>query len=135
MFKNKIYKYYFYEFINIFVLISLSLSILIWMTQAARLLELITEYGNSVPIYIKYVLFMYPKILDNIFLITPFESLSLFTLCIILAFSACFVFIFKDSAILLVICCPDIGMLALKRIVPFECTTIQAFVAPMSIIL
>jgi len=67
MFKNKIFNYFFLEFFKIFLLITLSLSILIWMTQAARLLELITEYGNPISVYIKYILSIYPKILRNIF--------------------------------------------------------------------
>ena len=69
MIKHKIFKYFFLEFVKIFLLISLSLSILIWMTQAARLLELITEYGNPVSIYLKYILLNYPKIYENIFIL------------------------------------------------------------------
>jgi lipopolysaccharide export system permease protein len=69
MVKHKIFKYFFLEFIKLFLLISLSLSILIWMTQAARLLELVTEFGNPVSIYIKYILFIYPKVYENIFLL------------------------------------------------------------------
>jgi lipopolysaccharide export system permease protein len=70
MIKNKIFKYFFSEYIKLFLIISLSFSILIWMTQAARLLDLITEYGNSVEIYIGYLITIYPKILDNIFLLS-----------------------------------------------------------------
>ena len=69
MIKHKIFKYFFLEFIKIFLLISLSLSILIWMTQAARLLELITEFGNPISIYIKYILLIYPKIYESIFIL------------------------------------------------------------------
>ena len=47
----------------------ISFSLLIWFTQAARLLELITEFGNPVSVYFKYLLFSYPKILQNTFLI------------------------------------------------------------------
>jgi len=68
MFKNKIFKHFFLEYFKIFLVVTLSLSILIWVTQAARLLELITEYGNPPKIYIKYILLGYPKVLDNIFL-------------------------------------------------------------------
>jgi len=70
MFKNKIFKYFFIEFIKFFLIISLSLSFLVWITQAARLLELITEYGNPVNIYIKFLLFSFPKIFNNIFLLS-----------------------------------------------------------------
>ena len=69
MVKHKIFKYFFLEFVKLFLLISLSLSILIWMTQAARLLDLITEFGNPISIYIKYILLIYPKVYENIFLL------------------------------------------------------------------
>lgn len=69
MLKNKIFQYFFIEFFKIFLLISLSFSLLIWFTQAARLLELITEFGNPVSVYFKYLLFSYPKILQNTFLL------------------------------------------------------------------
>ena len=70
MIKNKIFKHFLLEFIKIFLLISVSLSILIWMTQAARLLELVTGYGNSVETYIKYLFYIYPKIFDNIYILS-----------------------------------------------------------------
>ena len=69
MVKNKIFQYFFLEFFKIFILVSLSLSVLIWMTQAARLLELITEFGNPVEIYVKYLVLSYAKILDNTILL------------------------------------------------------------------
>lgn len=70
MIKNKIFKHFFVEFFKIFVLITASLSILIWITQAARLLELVTEYGNSLETYSKYLIYIYPKTLDNILLLS-----------------------------------------------------------------
>lgn len=70
MIKNKIYKYFFIEFFTIFLIVIFSLSILIWLTQAARLLDLITQFGNSFEVYIKYLLFNYPKILDNVFILS-----------------------------------------------------------------
>src|SRR6056300_1038862 len=69
MVKHKIFKYFLLEFVKFFLLISLSLSILIWMTQAARLLELITEFGNPVSVYIKYVLLIFPKVYEGIFIL------------------------------------------------------------------
>ena len=69
MVKHKIFKYFFLEFVKLFLLISLSLSILIWMTQAARLLELVTEFGNPISVYLKFVFYSYAKILDNIFIL------------------------------------------------------------------
>jgi len=68
MVKNKIFNYFYLEFLKVFLLITLSLSILIWITQAARLLDLVTEFGNPILTYIKYLLYIYPKILDNVFI-------------------------------------------------------------------
>ncbi|MCI5054191.1 MAG: LptF/LptG family permease [Pelagibacteraceae bacterium] len=70
MVKNKIFTYIILEYFKIFLIISLSFSLLIWMTQAARLLELITEFGNSISVYSLYLFFNYPKILNNIYLLS-----------------------------------------------------------------
>lgn len=78
MVKNKIFRYIFLEYLKLFLLITFSLSILIWMTQAAKLLELITELGNPISVYGKYLIFNYPKILNNIFLLS--FTISLFFL-------------------------------------------------------
>ena len=69
MIKNKIFQYFSIEFFKIFFLISLSFSLLIWFTQAARLLELVTDFGNPVDVYFKYMIFSYPKIYQNTFLL------------------------------------------------------------------
>lgn len=80
--KHKIYKYFLLEFFKLFLLISGSLSILLWMSQATRLLELVTEYGNSLTIYLQYTLLIFPKTfkntLDLSFLITLFFLFSKF---------------------------------------------------------
>lgn len=69
MIKNKISNFFFLEYVKIFSITLLSLSLLIWMMQAARLLELVTEYGNPIKVYSIYMILNYPKIIDNIFLI------------------------------------------------------------------
>ena len=70
MLKNKIFKYFLSEFFLVFLTVSALFSILIWMTQAARLLELITEYGNPISVYLKYILLRFPKIYEDTFLIS-----------------------------------------------------------------
>ncbi len=69
MIKNKLFKYFFIEFLKIFLIISFSFSILIWISQASRLLDLITEYGNSITVYTQYVLLIFPKVYENTFLL------------------------------------------------------------------
>lgn len=61
MFKNKINSYFFIEFFKTFLLVLVSLSLLIWITQAAKYLELITELGNSIKVYFHFILFLFPK--------------------------------------------------------------------------
>ena len=75
MVKHKIFKYFFLEFFKFFLITSLSLSLLIWLTQTARLLDLVTELGNPISIYLKYIVLIFPKIFENIFLISFIISL------------------------------------------------------------
>lgn len=80
MIKNKIFKYFFLEFLKLFILISLSLSLIIWISQATRLLELVTEYGNPVSVYLQYTILSYPKILNNLIILTfPITMFFLFS--------------------------------------------------------
>ena len=79
MIKNKIFKYFFLEFLKLFILISLSLSLIIWISQATRLLELVTEYGNPISVYLQYIILSYPKILNNLIILTfPITMFFLF---------------------------------------------------------
>ena len=75
MLKNKIFQYFFVEFFKLFLLISLSFSLLIWFTQAARLLELVTEYGNPIGVYAKFIIFSYPRIFEDTFLLNFIVSM------------------------------------------------------------
>lgn len=70
MFKNKINQYFVTEFFNIFIITTLSLTILIWMTHAARYLDLMTELGNPLDIYIKFTILSLPKVLKNTILLS-----------------------------------------------------------------
>ena len=75
MVKYKLFKYFFKESFKIFFVISLLLSILIWITQAARLLELITEFGNPITVYLKYIFLRFPKIYEDTFIISHIISI------------------------------------------------------------
>lgn len=66
MLKNKIFNYIILEFFKIFVFTLLIISLLSWFIQAARLLELITEYGNSVSIYAQFLVLRFPRIVENL---------------------------------------------------------------------
>lgn len=78
MFKNKIYQHFFYEYLKLFLIVLFALTILIWVTQAARLLDLITEFGNSINVYTKFIILQIPKILINVFQLSFYVSTFLF---------------------------------------------------------
>ena len=79
MFKNKINIYFFTEIIKSYFLVLVSFSLLIWITQCARLLDLITENGISYILYIKYTFLLIPKVFTQLmpicFLISLFLSI------------------------------------------------------------
>lgn len=65
MLKNKLYQYFLKEIIKNFFIIILSLSLLMLLTQAAKFLTIITEMGNSIDVYIKFVLLNYPRTIEK----------------------------------------------------------------------
>lgn len=75
MFKNKLYNYFFFEFIKIFFITLFSLSAVIWIGQAARLLGLITDSGNSINVYIYYTFLNMPRIINNVFILSFFVGI------------------------------------------------------------
>lgn len=78
MLKNKIFSYLFVEFFKAFFLIFFLFSILLWFIQAARLLDLITEYGNSITIYLKFVILGFPKTTEKLVLLSFFLTIFFF---------------------------------------------------------
>jgi|TARA_B110000027_G_scaffold92934_1_gene98183 lipopolysaccharide export system permease protein len=58
-----------------FIIVSLTISLIIWVLQAVNYLDFVTEDGHGFLIYIKYTLLTFPKIVSKIFTITLFFSL------------------------------------------------------------
>ncbi len=77
MLKNKLKNYFALEVLKSYFFVLASLSLLIWVTQAARLLSLITETGLSIETYAKYVLFLIPKTISQLMIISFLISLFL----------------------------------------------------------
>ena len=63
---NRIYKYFFHEFIHFFVVVLFALTAVIWTIQAVNFLDLVTEDGHAFKIYLLYSLFIIPKILTKL---------------------------------------------------------------------
>ena len=70
-------KYFLIEILKSYFLILISLSLIIWIAQAARYLSLITETGLPVKIYIHYIALIYPKIISQLTILSFLISLFL----------------------------------------------------------
>ncbi len=72
--KNKLGYYFILEFLKNYLSILFAFGLIIWITQAVRLLDLISEDGNSIATYFLYMLSTLPKILSRISIIIFFIS-------------------------------------------------------------
>jgi len=70
--KNRIYKYFFYEFIRYFTVVLFALTAIIWTIQAVNFLDLVVEDGHAFAIYLLYSSLTIPKILTKLI---PFSFL------------------------------------------------------------
>jgi len=80
MSKNKIQNYIILEFLKNYATLLFIFSLVIWLMQAVRLLDLVYQDGNTFFVYIQYTIFQLPKIMARlsiiIFLITIFWTIS-----------------------------------------------------------
>jgi len=70
--KNKIYKYFFHEFIRYFAVVLFASTSIIWTIQAVNFLDLVTDDGHAFTIYILYSLLALTKIITKLI---PFSFL------------------------------------------------------------
>ena len=75
MFKNKLNNYFIVEILRSYAFVLATLSFLIWITQSARFLYLITDMGLSMDVYVPYILYQLPKIVSQMMLISFLISL------------------------------------------------------------
>ena len=75
MFKNKLNNYFIAEILRSYAFVLATLSFLIWITQSARFLYLITDMGLSMNVYIPYILYQLPKIVSQMMLVSFLISL------------------------------------------------------------
>ena len=78
--KNRIYKYFFYQFISYFIVVLFALTAVIWTIQAVNFLDLVTDDGHAFKIYFLYSVLTIPKILTKLI---PFSFLIAATLTIL----------------------------------------------------
>ncbi len=72
--KNKLGYYFAQEFLKNYISILFAFGLIIWITQAVRLLDLIGEEGNSIKTYFLYILSILPKFFSRISIIIFFIS-------------------------------------------------------------
>jgi lipopolysaccharide export LptBFGC system permease protein LptF len=72
--KNKLAYYFIQEFLKNYLSILFAFGLIIWITQAVRLFDLISENGNSIGTYFLYILSTLPKIVSRISIIIFFIS-------------------------------------------------------------
>ncbi len=64
--KNRIYKYFFREFIHHFLIVIFALTAIIWTIQAVNFLDLVTDDGHAFKIYLLYSFLTIPKVLTKL---------------------------------------------------------------------
>ena len=64
--RNTIYRYFFKEFISLFTLILISISIIVWIVQAVNYLDFVTEDGHAFGVYFTYSILNIPKVLNRL---------------------------------------------------------------------
>jgi len=75
--KNKIYKYFFHEFLRYFIIVLFAISTILWTVQAVNFLDLVTNDGHAFVVYFYYSLLTIPKILTKLIPFTFLISLWL----------------------------------------------------------
>ena len=63
--KNKLGYYFIKEFLKNYLSLLFAFALIIWITQAVRLLDLVGEEGNSIRTYFLYILAILPKIISK----------------------------------------------------------------------
>jgi len=70
--KKLIFKKLFKDILVFFAVMSLSLTVIVWVIQAVNFLDFVSEDGHSFRVYFSYTFLNFPKIFSRIFLITFF---------------------------------------------------------------
>ena len=63
---NRVYKYFFYEFLRYFLIVLFAICAILWTIQAVNFLDLVTDDGHAFGIYTFYSFLLVPKIITKI---------------------------------------------------------------------
>ena len=70
-----IFRKFLYDFISFFLVVSLSLSLIVWVIQSVNYLDFITKDGHGFKVYFSFILLNFPKIFSKIIIFSYFVSL------------------------------------------------------------
>ena len=74
--KKIVYKKISKDCVNFFILVTFTISIIIWVLQAVNYLDFVIEDGHGFLVYFKYTLLSFPKIISRIFPFAIFLAFS-----------------------------------------------------------
>ncbi|MDB9767318.1 LptF/LptG family permease [Candidatus Pelagibacter sp.] len=74
--KKIVYKKISKDCVNFFILVTFTISIIIWVLQAVNYLDFVIEDGHGFLVYFKYTLLSFPKIISRIFPFAVFLAFS-----------------------------------------------------------
>lgn len=69
-----IFRQFFYELFFTFIILTVCLSIIVWVIQAVNFLDLISEDGHGLNVYFAYSAFNFPKIFTKIYIFSLFVT-------------------------------------------------------------
>ena len=72
--KKLIFRKILKDILHFFLLVSLSVTLIVWVIQAVNFLDIVSEDGHGFDIYFKYTLLNLPKIFSRIFMFMFFIS-------------------------------------------------------------
>ena len=70
-----VFRKFFIDTINFFLISSLSLSLIVWVIQAVNYLDFVSEDGHSFKVYFYYTLLNFPKIFSRLIVFMFFLSI------------------------------------------------------------
>ena len=73
--KKLIFKKLFKDILMLFIVLSLSLTVIVWVMQAVNFLDFVSEDGHGFNVYFSYTLLNFPKIFSRLLIITFFISI------------------------------------------------------------
>mgnify|MGYP001375418857 FL=1 len=70
-----IFRKFFYDFASFFLIISLSLSLIIWVIQSVNYLDFVSKDGHGFKVYFAFISLNFPKIFSKVIIFSFFISL------------------------------------------------------------